>query len=309
LTMNKNIILSYDSTGHFAEKYEEDKYYIAQGENNVLVFTVTFPDDISGSVRAYIGFKGGGNVVDCGVIGSASSKIEYVLPAEYLAHDYLKIGFEVVTPTKEIRFEPAELYVDEFVNVSGKQKASGYTVTVKVGTVTTLPAGSEATVKNVGTDKDAILVFGIPQGPQGDKGDKGDKGDTGPMPELAVIDYSNIDDCTTTGFYKITKDGSLNFGYLLVVSVTPAHYQILFGILNGSAISVREYRTSWSEWNEILLADLSNISPSPVNDSLMLRSSDGSGANFALRINDEGIITVSRVITGGGVIQGSTYFG
>lgn len=57
--------------------------------------------------------------------------------------------------------------------------------TVEVGDTTTLPAGSDATVENVGTDTEVILEFGIPQGaqgvqgPQGPTGPQGPKGDTG----------------------------------------------------------------------------------------------------------------------------------
>lgn len=49
-------------------------------------------------------------------------------------------------------------------------------VSVEVGTTTTLPAGSDATVENVGTPNHLVLNFGIPQGIQGEKGDKGDTG-------------------------------------------------------------------------------------------------------------------------------------
>jgi len=42
--------------------------------------------------------------------------------------------------------------------------------TVTVGTVTTLPPGSPATVVNVGTAKDMVLNFGIPEGVQGIQG-------------------------------------------------------------------------------------------------------------------------------------------
>lgn len=45
--------------------------------------------------------------------------------------------------------------------------------TVEIGTVTTLPPDSQATVTNVGTDSDLILDFGIPQGPEGDVGPAG----------------------------------------------------------------------------------------------------------------------------------------
>lgn len=43
-------------------------------------------------------------------------------------------------------------------------------VSVTVGTTTTLPAGSDATVTNSGTDTDPILNFGIPQGVAGQDG-------------------------------------------------------------------------------------------------------------------------------------------
>lgn len=54
----------------------------------------------------------------------------------------------------------------------GADGADGAPATVAVGTVTTLPAGSDATVQNVGTESAAIFDFGIP------KGDKGDAGST-----------------------------------------------------------------------------------------------------------------------------------
>lgn len=54
--------------------------------------------------------------------------------------------------------------------------------TIEVGTVTTGEPGTDASVTNSGTKKEAILDFVIPRGATGmtgDKGDKGDKGDTG----------------------------------------------------------------------------------------------------------------------------------
>lgn len=63
----------------------------------------------------------------------------------------------------------------------GKDGREGRAATVSVGKVTTLPAGENAVVTNVGTVTDASLEFSIPQGEKGDKGDKGDKGETGPQ--------------------------------------------------------------------------------------------------------------------------------
>lgn len=69
----------------------------------------------------------------------------------------------------------------------GETGATGQSANISVGTVTTLPSGSNATVVNSGTSMDAVLDFGIPQGAKGDtgatgpQGPKGDTGDTGPQ--------------------------------------------------------------------------------------------------------------------------------
>lgn len=52
--------------------------------------------------------------------------------------------------------------------------------TVEVGTTTTLPAGSDATVTNSGTETEVVLDFGIPQGIKGDTGEQGPQGAQGP---------------------------------------------------------------------------------------------------------------------------------
>ena len=51
--------------------------------------------------------------------------------------------------------------------VDGTDGVDGQAATITVGTTTTLPAGSSATVTNSGTTSAAVLDFGIPQGPQG----------------------------------------------------------------------------------------------------------------------------------------------
>lgn len=58
-------------------------------------------------------------------------------------------------------------YVDSGIDAS---------ITMRVGTVTTLEAGQPATVTNSGTSTDAIFNFGIPQGIQGIQGPQGERG-------------------------------------------------------------------------------------------------------------------------------------
>lgn len=53
---------------------------------------------------------------------------------------------------------------------TGPQGEPGDAATISVGTVTTLPAGSNATVTNAGTAREAIFNFGIPRGEDGNDG-------------------------------------------------------------------------------------------------------------------------------------------
>lgn len=69
-----------------------------------------------------------------------------------------------------------ETYVDTQIPATGPQGQTGPTgpqgpqgdaATIAVGTVTTLPAGSQATVTNSGTSEAAVFNFGIPKGQDG----------------------------------------------------------------------------------------------------------------------------------------------
>lgn len=71
----------------------------------------------------------------------------------------------------------------------GDKGDPGEAATITVGSTSTLPAGSSASVVNSGTQQAAVLDFGIP------KGDKGDKGDTGTPGAAATVAVGT----TTTG--------------------------------------------------------------------------------------------------------------
>lgn len=72
---------------------------------------------------------------------------------------------------------------------TGPAGQDGLSATIQVGTVNTLPAGSNATITNSGNETSAVFNFGIPKG---DKGEKGDKGDTGEIPE-GTIESDDVD--------------------------------------------------------------------------------------------------------------------
>lgn len=71
-------------------------------------------------------------------------------------------------------------------------------VSVTVGTTTTLPAGSSATVTNSGTDTDPILNFGIPQGATGQNGQDGTDGQDGVSPEVTITQITGGHTVTIT---------------------------------------------------------------------------------------------------------------
>lgn len=59
-------------------------------------------------------------------------------------------------------------------------------VSVEVGETETLPAGSQATVTNVGTPNHLKLNFGIPQGIQGEEGPEGPEGPAGQDAKIII---------------------------------------------------------------------------------------------------------------------------
>lgn len=64
----------------------------------------------------------------------------------------------------------AEYPVLNFTLEKGDKGDTGNTGTIAVGTTSTLPSGSSATVENVGSATAAVFNFGIPTGPQGPQG-------------------------------------------------------------------------------------------------------------------------------------------
>lgn len=99
-------------------------------------------------------------------------------------------------------------------------------VSVRVGTVETLPSGSSAYVENVGTPTGVVLNFGIPQGIQGEQGirgeqgiqgEKGDKGDTGATGQAATIAVGTVATLQPNQSAYVTNAGTsseavFNFG-------------------------------------------------------------------------------------------------
>ena len=71
--------------------------------------------------------------------------------------------------------------------VPGRDGQDGQSATIEVASTSTLPAGSSATVTNVGSTSQARLAFGIP------KGDKGDAGAAGADGDAATITIGQVE--------------------------------------------------------------------------------------------------------------------
>jgi len=74
----------------------------------------------------------------------------------------------------------------------GLKGDTGATPDISIGTVETLPAGSEATASMSGTAENPLLNLGIPKGDKGDMGEKGDKGDRGATPIFSMGAVTNL---------------------------------------------------------------------------------------------------------------------
>jgi hypothetical protein len=104
--------------------------------------------------------------------------------AEYVVKDAVTFAgstyfAQVAGSNAEPDIFPADWAVLAQSGSTGAAGAQGASVAVSVGTVTTLPAGSQATVTNTGTPQAAVLNFGIPHGPAGAAGGSGTGASTG----------------------------------------------------------------------------------------------------------------------------------
>ena len=84
----------------------------------------------------------------------------------------------------------------------GVDGQDGQAATISVASTSTLPAGSSATVTNIGTSSQASLAFGIP------KGDKGDTGATGQDGDAATITVGQVETLAPNQQAYVTNVGT-----------------------------------------------------------------------------------------------------
>lgn len=100
---------------------------------------------------------------------SVLGKINYLTDAQYR-----KAKEEGNIDPNQIYLTPDDSDTKDYLNL-------------EIGSVTTLPAGSQATAEITGTVTNPILNLGLPQGEKGATGDKGETGPTGPSPSTLDI--------------------------------------------------------------------------------------------------------------------------
>lgn len=80
-------------------------------------------------------------------------------------------------------------------------------LTVRVGTVTTTEAGTEASVTNSGTNTDLVLNFEIPRGAKGEKGERGEAGQGTTDTQFDLLSENPIANNVVTQNIVIRKSG------------------------------------------------------------------------------------------------------
>lgn len=132
------------------------------------------------------------------------------------------------------------------VDCKGSKGDPGDAATITVGTVTTLPAGSSATVTNSGTTSSAVFDFGIPKGADGTgavssvNGQTGavvlDADDVGALPDSTVIPdpqiQSDWDQSDNTAVDYIKNKPTIPVVDEFTASIAQANGKVEFDNLN-----------------------------------------------------------------------------
>ena len=99
--------------------------------------------------------------------------------------------------------------IDNVISATGGGGGTG-TVSVQVGETTTGPAGSKASVVNVGDEQNVVLEFTIPQGANGAPGEQGPAGAAGAPGTSATITNvtASVDNTSGTPSVEVTMGGT-----------------------------------------------------------------------------------------------------
>ena len=117
--------------------------------------------------------SGGTNIITATLSDGTTSNFNIMNGAKGDRGEKGDTGQDGYTPIKGVDYFDGEQGPQGEPGIDGVDGANGIdgqSATITIGTVTTLDAGSNATVENVGTSTDAIFNFGIPKGENGTDG-------------------------------------------------------------------------------------------------------------------------------------------
>lgn len=214
---NSLFVQSPDSTIPFIREYDGDFEYFAFGEWNRIEGTggksgydgwtpvFALVQDGERDIIRIINWTGGGGV---------KPATGYLGPSGIVGN---------ISQAVNIRGNQGEL------GQSGEDGFDGKSATIEIGNTTTLPAGSFATVENIGSDINAILEFGIPQGIPGSGGGSGGSSIINATASISTINFSIIAPDARTD-------------PAILVFTAPAPYSASYNFtLNGNNITVKSH--------------------------------------------------------------------
>ena len=144
----------------------------------------------------------------------------------------------------------------------------GRSATIQIGTVETLPAGSEAYVQNVGTETDAIFNFGIPEGERGLSGNDGEDGSDG---QAATIQIGTVSTGLPDTNASVTNVGTSSAAVLdFTIPRGSQGERGLQGVAGEDGVSPIAYVTQTSTGATIHIEDAQNVT-----DAVITNGTDG----------------------------------
>lgn len=125
-----------------------------------------------------------------------------------------ELGYE--TDTKKLKLGDGTTSWTQLSYVAAENSGAS-DATVTIGTVTTLAAGSNATVTNSGSGQNVVLNFGIPRGSDGADGTNGADGSDGSDGQAATIRVGTVTTLAYTASATVVNSGTstaavLDFG-------------------------------------------------------------------------------------------------
>lgn len=159
---------------------------------------------------------------------------------------------------------------------TGPQGPPGATPNFTIGTVTTLPAGSNATVTLTGTFPNLVLNFGIPRGADG-------QGE--PTPEakkyLGIITWKSIDDITLADISSIESDSVVKpqtiyshtagtMGNKALVCAVPKSFGTITSVIDGAGVNITNtYSIKDKTFNGVTYSVASTLVASLYNNNVV----------------------------------------